>query len=444
MSDSQENDREERLKRIRERMKNADSGREPDLVSGRFGTRQISLAALRERIIEAFSAEHGSDSPHLKTASGESERRALILATTDYVLTVESIQMSPAEKAALMRRVYADLFGYGPLDALLADEDITTISLKGADHAAVRVGHGDLKVLAPQFEDEAHLRAIVNRLLADTGASLTEDEPILETGMVINGRPVCVSVAGPPITYEVSVDLRVHPRNAPVLDDLVKAGFLSDEALQLLKALVNSPHGFVIVGDTESGKTTLLSALARMLPGGGLVAVERAGELRLPDGAVSLVPQMAGPGKVAVNLGQRVREALDGAARVLLLDEVRADEAQSIGPLLADSVVPRQIWAFRGPSDSKRLASALSMIARRSATSGGEEPVHRLYERLPFVVVVRRSRGQIRLHSIAEWQYLDGSEYPSLIDLMTPDWDGSTLSGRRPMRALDLPDAFWS
>ncbi len=432
------------LDEIQQMRLDADKGREPKMLESRMGTRQYSLAALIERIVVAFMDEHAGGSAALLAAETETERLKLILATVDYVIAVESILITAAEKADVMRHVYAELFTYGPLDALFADETITTISIEGAEKVAVRYGHGELVALEPIFEDEGHVRKIIKRLLLDSGADLSPEIPIIEAGLRVNQRPVSVSVAGPPVTIEISADIRLHPAQAVTLADMVRAGWLSTQAGELLAALAASPHGVVIVGDTESGKTTLLGALAGLLPGAAMVAVERAGELHLPEGAERLVVEWGTQDREGRSFGDQIGRGLTLPRWVMVLDEVRADEAEAISQLLAATDVPRQLWAFRGPSDSKRLASALGMLARRSMQSGGSEAlVHTLYQRLPFVVTLRRRKNAIQLHSISEWQFPEGAEYPDYVELMAMGWEAIELTGKRPAHPLDLPDDFW-
>ena len=75
-----------------------------------------------------------------------------------------------------------------------------------------------------------------------------------------------LSVVLPSIAFGFNVDIRLHPRHAPTLDDLAQQGFMTDDALKLLRSLLASKYGFVIAGETETGKTTLLNALAQELP----------------------------------------------------------------------------------------------------------------------------------------------------------------------------------
>ena len=425
---------------------NADKGREPRILSARRGARQYSMAALLERIVAEFFDEHGQDSAALKAADTEAKRLQLVLAVADYVIAVESIAISSHEKADIIRRAYAELFSYGPLDALFQDERITTISLDGADKVSVRYGHGDLTPLAPIFEDERHLRDIVRRLLLHSGADLRSDLSIIETGLLVGERRVGVSVAMPPVTVQLAVDIRVHPVRLPTLAEMVESGFLTEQAATLVTAIAQSPHGVIIVGDTESGKTTLLAVLAALTPPEqqqGMIAIERAGELHLPDAAQRLVVRWPTDTQSGLSLPDQVNAALAQNPACLLLDEVRADEPQAIAPLLTIANLPRQLWAFRGPASSKRLVSALGMLARLSDRSAGEAPVLALYRRLPLVITLQRRQGAIRHHSIAEWQFPAGAEYPNYVELMAIEDGAIKLTGQRPAHELDLPVDFW-
>ncbi|MFW5772951.1 MAG: hypothetical protein ACOCZH_06455, partial [Phototrophicaceae bacterium] len=127
--------------------------------------------------------------------------------------------------------------------------------------------------------------------------------------------------------------------------------------------------------------------------------------------------------------------ALERRVDCLLLDEVRTGEPEAVTPLLASDNVPRMLWAFRGPATGKRLTVALSMLARRSHLVASEMAVQRLYDRLPFVVTLRRRQGRLALHSIAEWQPRDGADYPDYVELT--DFSGPQPVIRQPLRPLE-------
>lgn len=443
------------LDEIQDVRANADKGREPEMLSSRMGTRQYSMGALLERIVDAFIAEHAGGTDALSEADTEAKRYKLILNTAEYVLGVESIQIADKDKAEIVRRAYTELFTYGPLDELFLDEQITTITLEGAEKAFVRYGHGDFTALDPLFDDEAHVRKIIKRLLLDSGAELTEDTPIIEAGLNADGRSIRVSVAGPPVTYEISVDIRLHPREPVTLDDLVEAEVMTKDAAELLTAIAQSASGIVIIGESESGKTTLLNALALAIPQAQLdnaYAVERAGEMNLPEAFKRLIVEWPMEGREAKSLHEQVNVVLEDQPSLIMLDEIRADEAQAVGRILTLDESPRQLWAFRGPANVKRLNSALSMVARQSIPvpneGEGEQAVNRdelmakvvtrLYQRLPFVVTVRRRNGKIQLTSIGEWQ-LDEHGYATLVELMALNTTSYLqFTGEMPVNATEF------
>lgn len=425
--------------------RDADKGREPELLSGQLGRRWFSMNALVERIEAAFVEEHGMDSRELLEADTPTKRLKLVLATTDYVLSVESIPVSMQEKADLINRVYSNLFGYGSLDPLFLDDRITTISLDGADKASVRYGHGELVSLGPIFQNEDHLRRAVKRLLIDAGAELHDDQPYIEAGLLVGDRPVCVNLVAPPIAYQLNLDIRVHPKTLPTRDDLITSGFMTAQAAELLKAIVESQNGLLIVGDPESGKTTFLSILSQWLPDPAkTVAVERAGELRLPESVGRLKTHWPFADQPPISFGEQIGHALENHPSCIILDEVRSDEPQTISPLLEMPDAPRQIWSFRGTIFAKRLQSSLGMLARRASIGQGEELVRALYQRLPFIVSVNRLNDSLRLWSIGEWQFKHSAEYPTYTLLMHTENGELKLTGEQRVQPLKLPDAFWS
>ncbi len=418
--------------------------RQPELVPAQLGTRWVSLAALVEQIEMAFLEEYGDNSVALDEADTSAKRLKLVLETANYVIAIESVQLSANEKADIISRVYSSLFGYGPLDSLFADESITTISLEGVDKTAIRRGHGDLKSLGVIFQNAEHYQRIISRLVTDAGAELRPDQPYLEVGLEIGERLVCVNLVAPPITIQLNADIRLHPKKLPMWDSLISSGFMTEKAAQLLKALIASPYGLLVIGEPESGKTTLLNLLLNELPNPDhSVSVERAGELSLPDGVQRLTAKWPVGDQPRVSFGEQIINALEQKPDCILLDEVRADEPQTIAPLLQMADAPRQIWSFRGNTFAKRLQSALGMLARRAEPGGGEALIHPLYDRLPFVIAVNRVGGQLRLWSIGEWQFKHTPDYPTYVPLMAVDDGQLKLTGEVSSRELILEDDFW-
>lgn len=394
----------------------------PHLVNGRGGTRQYSLAALVEKVEAEFYAEYGEDSAEIREADTSARQLRLIVDVVNYVAALESIQLDADDKAHVIQRAFSNLFGYGVLDALLMDERITHIVLDGASKVSVGYGQSELVLIGTLFDDDAHLKRIINRILADAGVDPTTQAPIIETGLTVAERPVRLSVVMPVYSNAMSVDIRLHSKQSLTLDDLVSSDFMSADAAEMLKNIAASDYGFCVVGEGGAGKTTLLNAILAHVPQNALTVVERAAELRLTNQAQHFITKWASEAQAELSFGQQILNALVTDPRVMVLDEVRADEPRTIAPLLDLDNPPRLVWSVRGAPDAKRLQSALGMLARRATSS--ESSVHTLYERLPFIITVAKIRDpqnketSLKLFSIAEWQSRVDTDYPDYVMLM--------------------------
>ena len=427
-------------------VKPVEERRNPKILQSVTGAR-ISIEALVERIIEQFNLEHNSDSDVFLAADTRGQRMRLVSDVAKYIFAVESLQLMPDEQASIIHRVFGEIYGYGPLDPLLSDERVTTISLEGVDKASVRYGRSeDLTVLDSIFTDNFHLDDTVRRILRDARATYIEGMSFIEVGMEYDGRRVSINIAFPPFTIETTVDIRVHPKQMPSLDDLVASEFMTEDAALFLRALAKSEHGFVIVGEPESGKSTLLSALTHELPNPEkVISIERTGEFRPPEALEQLVVKWGYNSEMPIPFAEQVENAIAKSPDCIIIDEVLTDKAEAVNLPLSMDNPPRQIWAFRGGSITKRLRSAITMVAQRANPSDPEGISKAVYDRLPFVIITKRNKAKKKLEllEILEWQYPDGSDYPDLISLMEQGWEGIEVTGRTPQNVLDLPVDFW-
>jgi hypothetical protein len=180
------------------------------------GNRQVSLAALREKIETQFISETETR-PDLLIEADEAARHDLIREVVDYVLAVESIRLSRAERLSILEIVWQDLFELGPLAPYLADETITELTIDGPDRIYIRYGSDDMVPADILFDDAAHLERIIQRVLSTAHTQLTRNDPVVEVGTVLSGRPARLTVFGPPISAILHVDIRLHPSQAATL-----------------------------------------------------------------------------------------------------------------------------------------------------------------------------------------------------------------------------------
>jgi type IV secretory pathway ATPase VirB11/archaellum biosynthesis ATPase len=371
---------------------------EPQLLAS---GRAVSLAGILERIEAEFNAETGSRID-LFFQADEPTRRTMIREVADYVLAVESIKLTRADRLAVLEMLYRELFSFGPLEPYLSDPVISEIKITGHDRVYVRRGADDMISVNAVFSDALHLERSVQRALAWAGTRLTENDPFLEVGVLLAGRPARLTVTGAPISPVLHADIRLHSPRPATLESL--ADVLDDSAAGLLRAIIAAGHGLMIVGDVGTAKTSLLQALLPLLPAGS-ISVERARELRAPEGLRQRVAIPPAPDRAPVEFADQIVAALDEHPAWLVLDEVRFDESAALWSALTAANGPRCLWAFRGAIEPLRLRTAFGMAIRRAQASIGQAVIHSaLLDRLPFVALLARHNRQLKLVSIGEWQ----------------------------------------
>jgi pilus assembly protein CpaF len=402
-----------------------ESGRAPKLLPG---SRQVSLAALRERITEEFIAETAARTDILMDARTEPARRDLIREVADYVLAVEGVSVARSERLALLDLLYAELFSLGPLDGYLADDTITELTIDGPERVYIRRGAGDMAAVDTYFDDGPHLERIVQRVLLTAGAELSERDPFVEVGAVLRGRPARLTVAAPPASPLLHVEVRLHPAQRATLASCIATGMFDEEAAKLLQNVLAAGHGLMLAGDVGTGKTTLLEALLPSLPTGS-VCVERAAEVRVPEGMERLADVPRASGQTPIDFADQISAALDKRPAWLVVDEIRFDEAHAMWQALTAEQGPRCLWAFRGATEPLRLRAAFSMSVRRAQPGIEQELIHSaLLDRLPFVALVARRTSQLKLLSISEWQR--DEQQPDSLSLRTL-WPGGESAVHR-------------
>lgn len=381
---------------------------QPEFITLTSGHR-ISFQALREKVEAQFEIENAGRVDIFQSVRTLEERRSLLVESVDYVLASESLFLPRAEKQRLLDAVYASMFGFGPLDPYLADESITEITINGPDDVDARYGFGELKRLPVLFEDAAHLRRTVERLVMMQGAQLIEWNYFVEIGIERHGRPIRLSIITPPVTPKFQVEMRLHPREPLSLADLVAQGMVNEAAAQTIIDHLAGGEGLLIVGSSGTGKTTLLGALLDMLPD-SVTLVQRAAELRVPESIAEQNVFPPGDDDPGWTMDERVEEIVAGQPPDwLVLDEVRDDAGGAVWTAL--NAAPACVWVFRGyPQKPLRIVSALGMVIRRVPQAMGLAPPvinGLLAERLPLVVSLAIRDGMPRVIGVGRFVLRD-------------------------------------
>ena len=419
---------------------NAESRLSP-LVPGRSGRPSFSLEALRERVERQFHEETAGRADILAELDTEASQRTALREIAEYVFAVEAVSPTAADRQAILDRAHSNLFGFGPLEDLLRDETVTEISIIGPAEVSFRREGEPPRPALHRFDDGAHLAATVARLLAGSGAALSESIPFVETGVTLRGRRTRLSAIGPPLSSTLTVTLRLHPPRPLALADLEARGALPPAGIALLRAVAAAGHGLLIAGDAGAGKTTLAGALLPELAG-RIAAAERAGELPLPPEGSRFSPALPAPDQPGADFAESIRAALTAAPDWLVIDEIGAGEAPALWEVLAADPAPRCLWTLRAPAQPDRLRSALTMLLRRAQPAVDATRLHHtIAARLPFVAVLARAGESQRLALLAEWQ-AQGSDL-ALRPLLAAEGDGWALARDGSAHLLDLPPGFW-
>lgn len=230
------------------------------------------------------------------------EVRITIQELFEQILAEESIPLSRPEKHRLFEQIAAEILGFGPLQPLLEEEGITEIMVNGAKNIYVE-REGTLQRVPVSFESDEHVMRIIDRIVAPLGRRIDEQSPYVDArlpdGSRVNAIIPPISLVGPTLT------IRIFAKNPITVEQYIKFGAMTPEAMQFCKACVEAKLNIVVSGGTGSGKTTLLNILSGFIPPGDrIITIENAAELQLRQEHVvtleSRPPNIEGRGEVTI------------------------------------------------------------------------------------------------------------------------------------------------
>jgi pilus assembly protein CpaF len=258
------------------------------------------------------------------------EKRRAVRTKAQAFIEEEGVQKQlkhPEELELLLRLVEDELLGYGPLEPLLADEQISEVMV--VDPTLVYVERAGKMVETPiRFQGQGHMLHIINAILRPLGRSVSRAWPLAD-GRLPDGSRVNV-VVPPAAVRGPTLTIRKFARTALTLDDLVRLGTISAPMAELLRACVIARLNIVVSGGTSSGKTTLLNALSACIPADErIITIEDAAELQLQQRhVVTLEATPAEPdGSGRVSIRDLVVNSLRMRPERIIVGECRSGEA---------------------------------------------------------------------------------------------------------------------
>jgi pilus assembly protein CpaF len=258
----------------------------------------------------------------------EAERaRAEIGNVANEIVAAKKAAMSASERQELIEDVCNDVLGYGPLQPLLARDDIADIMVNGSDRIFIEVG-GKVRETNIRFRDHSQLLNVCQRIVSQVGRRVDEASPICDARLPDGSR---VNVITPPLSIDgATLTIRKFKKDKLTLDQLVELGAISPAGAELLRIIGRVRCNVLISGGTGSGKTTLLNCLTRYIDRDErVITCEDAAELHLQQPHVVRLetrpPNLEGEGEVTMR--DLVRNCLRMRPERIIVGEVRGTEA---------------------------------------------------------------------------------------------------------------------
>lgn len=324
------------------------------------------------------------------------------------ILAEENIVLTRPERQRLFGQIADEILGFGPLQPLIEDKNITEIMVNGYKNVYVERA-GKIQRVPMSFESDEHVMRIIDRIVAPLGRRVDEQSPYVDArlpdGSRVNAVIPPISLVGPTLT------IRMFSKDPITVDQLIKFGSLTAESVQFLKACVQANLNIIISGGTGSGKTTLLNVLSSFIPTDQrIVTIENAAELQMRQEHVVTLetrpPNIEGTGEITAQ--QLVVNSLRMRPDRIIVGEIRSGEALDM--------LQAMNTGHEGSMTTAHANSPRDVIARietMTLMAGYELPIRAIREQISsaidLIVHVDRLRdGSRRVVNITEIVGMEG------------------------------------
>ncbi|MBB3958800.1 CpaF family protein [Aureimonas phyllosphaerae] len=377
----------------------------------------------------------------LETEAAREEIRDIV----NDIIAIKNFAMTIAEQEDLLADICNDVLGYGPLEPLLARDDIADIMVNGARQTFIEV-NGKVQEAGVRFRDNQQLLNICQRIVSQVGRRVDESSPICDARLPDGSR---VNVIAPPLAIDGTVlTIRKFKKDKLTLDQLVGFGAISPEGAEILQIIGRVRCNVVISGGTGSGKTTLLNCLTRYIDEDErIITCEDSAELQLQQPHVVRLetrpPNIEGEGEITMR--DLVKNCLRMRPERIIVGEVR-------GPEVFDLLQAMNTGhdGSMGTIHSNSPRECLNRIESMIAMGGFSLPSRTVKEivtgSIDIIVQAARLRdGSRRITHITEVLGMEGDVITTqdlfVYDILGEDSRGKLL-GRHRSTGVGRP-AFW-
>ena len=361
------------------------------------------------------------------------------------IISIKNVAMSIAEQEHLLQDICNDVLGYGPLEPLLARDDIADIMVNGAGDVFIEVG-GRVQKTGIRFRDNTQLMNICQRIVSQVGRRVDESSPICDARLADGSR---VNVIAPPLALDgPTLTIRKFKKDKLTMQHLVDFGSITPEGAKVLQIIGASRCNVLISGGTGSGKTTLLNCLTGFIgEEERVITCEDAAELQLQQPHVVRLetrpPNLEGQGQVTMR--DLVKNCLRMRPDRIIVGEVRGPEAFDLLQAM-NTGHDGSMGTLHANTPREALSRVEAMITMGGFTLPAKTIRQMMVSSVDIIVQAARLRdGSRRITHITEVLGLEGdvpiTQDLFVYDILGEDADGKII-GRHRSTGIGKP-AFW-
>ncbi len=333
------------------------------------------------------------------------------------------------DRKKVVQEMINDVTGYGPINPLLIDPDVSEVMVNGPYSVYVEK-KGKVLLTDVKFRDNEQVMNIIEKIVSPLGRRIDESSPMVDARLPDGSR---VNAIIPPLALNgPTITIRKFSREPLTIENLISFGTITKEMSIFLDACVKARLNVFISGGTGSGKTTTLNVLSSFIPEDErIITIEDAAELQLSqEHVVSLESRPSNiEGKGAITIRDLVRNALRMRPERIIIGEVRSGEALDM--------LQAMNTGHDGSLATGHANSPRDMIARLETMvlmGGIELPVKAIRQQIAAAIdlIVQQSRlkdGSRKIVNITEVQDLEG-DMVVLQDIFTFKQQGVDKEGK--------------
>ena len=355
--------------------------------------------------------------------------REEIRTIVDEIIAIRNVRLSVNEQTQLITEICDDILGYGPLEPLLARDDIADIMVNGAKHVFIETNGKMLKTNI-RFRDNTQLMNICQRIVSQVGRRVDEASPICDARLLDGSR---VNVIAPPLSIDgPALTIRKFKKDKLTLSNLVDFKSISPAGARVLQIIGACQCNIVISGGTGSGKTTLLNCLTGFIhPDERIITCEDAAELQLQQPHVVRLetrpPNLEGKGKITMS--DLVKNCLRMRPERIIVGEVRGPEAFDLLQAM-NTGHDGSMGTLHANSPREALSRLESMITMGGFSLPAKTIREMIVGSVDIIVQATRLRdGSRRITHITEVIGMEGDVIVTQ-DLLVYEMDGEDADGK--------------